>query len=84
MHLRRRFSSLSAVAGCVAVVLAQAVAAQNKNAIRYDIPAQSLEGALSQFAIQSKRQVIYDPGIVPVRDTPGLKGHHTGRCGVTA
>lgn len=76
MHLRRRFSSLSAVAGCVAVVLAQAVAAQDKNAVRYNIPAQSLESALSQFAIQSKRQVIYDPGIVPSRETPGLKGEY--------
>lgn len=86
MHLLETSLRLS-VASCVAFALAQTqahaadershlsatpIAAQQL--VRYDIPAQSLESALTEFAVQSKRQVIFDPHAVPAVSTPGLKG----------
>lgn len=86
MRLRQRTFRLSAIAGCVAITLAQAsvaVAQESKqtvlrgsaeNLIEYDIPAQSLESALSQFALQSKRQLVFDPHSMPVLSTTVIKG----------
>ncbi|MGA0607563.1 TonB-dependent receptor [Phenylobacterium sp. VNQ135] len=40
----------------------------------FDIPAQGLGAALRQFAIQSGREVLFDPALVAGRQAPGLKG----------
>ncbi len=86
MRLRHRSFHLSTIAGCVAFTLAQVSAADAQQAVEraalssmgklidYDIPAQSLESALSQFAIQSKRQLIFDPHTVPAIEAPAIKG----------
>jgi outer membrane receptor protein involved in Fe transport len=53
------------------------VLADGRDSTKYDIPPQSLESALSQFALQSKRQVLFDPGKIPARATQGVKGKYT-------
>ena len=83
MRLWRRFLGTGAAA-CVAILFMQSALAQGAKAVRYDIPAQSLESALAQFAVQSKRQVLFDPGTIPGRATQGLKGEYTAEGALQA
>ncbi len=45
----------------------------------YNIPAQDLNGALREFAMQTGRDVLYAPGIVAGRSSPGARGRFTER-----
>ncbi|MCX7056960.1 MAG: TonB-dependent receptor [Proteobacteria bacterium] len=48
--------------------------AQTRPKVHFEIAAQPLAQALRQFAIQSKRQVIFNPAAVPVRHAPSVAG----------
>ncbi|MBL8268827.1 TonB-dependent siderophore receptor [Steroidobacter sp.] len=68
---------LRLLTGCLILTLSQAIGAQSGEKIVYDIPAQSLESALTQFAVQSKRQLAFDPETVPSHTAPSLVGAYT-------
>lgn len=40
----------------------------------FDIPAQSLSSALRQFAQQSRREILFSPGLVAGKKSPGVTG----------
>ncbi len=77
MNACRSFTGLRLLAGLAALILSQTLSAQPAQKIAYDIPAQSLESALTQFGVQSKRQLVFDPDTVPARTAPALKGEYT-------
>lgn len=60
----------AAVVTCAAPAFAQAARAN------FDIPAQTLGAALRQYAIQSGREVLFDPALVAGKRVVGLKGEH--------
>jgi len=60
----------AAVAAYAAPVFAQTARAN------FDIPAQAMETALRQYALQSGREVLFDPALVAGKQAPGLKGEH--------
>ncbi len=50
---------------------------------RISIPAQNLTSALSQFAMQSKQQLVYSPGVVAGRKSHSLEGDYTPEQALT-
>lgn len=48
--------------------------AQTQPKVHFEIAAQPLDRALRQFALQSKRQVIFDPASIPARNAAAIKG----------
>ena len=70
MALGFRALALASVASAACFAPAFAQSAQAK----FDIPAQPLAPALSQFASQSGREVLFDPALVAGKRTQGLKG----------
>jgi outer membrane receptor protein involved in Fe transport len=51
--------------------------AQTSAKVHFEIAAQPLDRALRQFALQSKRQVIFDPAAVPAKAAPAIEGDLT-------
>ncbi len=47
------------------------------NIVDFHIESQSLTQALREFARQAESQVLYDPGVVAGRNSPGLRGNDT-------
>jgi iron complex outermembrane receptor protein len=70
MALGFRALALASVASSACFAPAFAQSAQAK----FDIPAQPLAPALSQFATQSGREVLFDPALVTGKRTQGVKG----------
>jgi outer membrane receptor protein involved in Fe transport len=69
-------------AACAAppeVVAAETMAAMESAKVRYDIPAQPLVDALTQFGVQSRRQLMFDPDAIPARMVPAVQGVYTAR-----
>ena len=64
----------------VAAALAlMAAPAQAQQALAFDIPAQSLAGALRAFSQQAKHQVLFDQQVVAGRSAPAVQGRQTPR-----
>lgn len=51
--------------------------AQAPRTIEYDIPPQSLSGALNAYALQSDKEILFSPDAVNARRSPGLQGRYT-------
>ena len=62
-----------------AAAIADRPAYAQESARTYNIPAQDLNGALREFAMQTGRDVLYAPGIVAGRSSPGARGRFTER-----
>ena len=77
MTLRRNFTGFGLLAGCAALVLCQAAQAQENGKSVYNIPAQSLDSALTQFGMQSGRQLVFDPDVIPSMTTQSVQGEYT-------
>lgn len=62
-----------------AAVALMAAPAQAQQALAFDIPAQSLAGALRAFSQQAKHQVLFDQQVVAGRTAPAVQGRQTPR-----
>ncbi len=70
MGIKAAALASAAVAAYAAPAFAQVARAN------FDIPAQTLEAALRQYALQSGREVLFDPALVNGKRVAGLKGEH--------
>jgi iron complex outermembrane recepter protein len=60
------------------------VYAQTSAKVHFEIAAQPLDQSLKQFALQSKRQVIFDPASVPSKKAPAIVGDLTPEAALKA
>ena len=72
MNLKRRL--LSATASCLALAAASSAWAQEHE---FNIPAQGLDSALTQYSEQSDQQVLYASAVVEGREAPAVIGTYT-------
>ncbi|MBS7781112.1 TonB-dependent receptor [Acidovorax sp. CCYZU-2555] len=78
--LQRNIRAWQPAATAVAAALAMmASPAQAQQALAFDIPAQSLAGALRAFSQQAKHQVLFDQQVVAGRSAPAVQGRQTPR-----
>lgn len=77
----RRTAVFHACAGLVLGLQLQLAAAQS---VSFDVPAQPLAQALSQFARQAGLQLTYSSELVQGRQAPALNGSHDVRQGLAA
>ena len=81
-HLLIGTALASALAAGAAPALASTNAQEAPQGIRFNIPAQDLGDALSQFARQSGQQLLYAPGLVAGKRSTALVGSFTPREGL--
>lgn len=80
-HSASRWGAGSVVIAALMVQVAPAFAQEQR--IAFDIPAQSLAGALRSVASAAHQQVIFDGGAVKGRKSAGLKGSYTAQAALT-
>ena len=73
------------LAGCAALaVMGVATAAQAQPVRQYAIQRQDLASALRAYSLKSGQDVIYDPGLVRGRTSPGASGRLTDDAALEA
>jgi outer membrane receptor protein involved in Fe transport len=79
-----RTAALSLAVVATTSVLSFAQAGQAPEAISFDIPAQSLAAALSEYARQSGQQLLFSPELVAGKDAPAIQGEQTPAAALDA
>ncbi len=75
MHRQPRTLSFGIAAVCLSFQIA-ATAASGDAKERFDLPAEPLDKALRDFAIQAKRNISYQPSLVAGRQAPAINGEY--------
>jgi iron complex outermembrane receptor protein len=77
-YLKRLSGRLTAVCAYILVMSLGTLAhAQGGERIKFDIPAQALQAALSEYARQSGAQLLYAPQLAAGKTAPAIKGEKT-------
>jgi type II secretory pathway component GspD/PulD (secretin) len=79
--MRKLFLSSSAL---MALVLGVSTARAAAPEYQFDIPAESLSLALTDFSAASSQQIIFSEEVVKGRATPGLHGRYTSDAALSA
>jgi iron complex outermembrane recepter protein len=89
VRLKVRDAVVSAVAAALLAALsghtrAATGATDQQVPLDFDLPAQSLQGALAEFANRTRILLLYEPSIVQQRSAPEVKGRMTTLQAITA
>jgi len=76
-HSLRPVALAAMASSCMVIAVPAAMAQQSQ--VRFDIPAQPLDGALRAFALQSGQQVLFDESVVAGHRAPALNGDFAPR-----
>jgi hypothetical protein len=76
MHHRLATTSLLTVFVALLGITGLPCAARGDSPTRFDLPAEPLDQALRDFAVQARYNISYDPSIVRGLQAPAIKGNY--------